>query len=91
MDEATPTIRTFSKSVWLGLTCPQFYSILSKCLEPLAQLAEHLTFNQGVDGSNPSWLAKTMAPWRSGLTHQPFTLAFRGSNPLGVTICGAVV
>ena len=26
-----------------------------------------------------------MAPWRSGLTHQPFTLAFRGSNPLGVT------
>jgi hypothetical protein len=23
---------------------------------PLAQLAEHLTFNQGVDGSNPSWL-----------------------------------
>ena len=27
-----------------------------------------------------------MARWRSGLTHQPFTLAFRGSNPLRVTI-----
>ena len=26
-----------------------------------------------------------MARWRSGLTHQPFTLAFRGSNPLRVT------
>ena len=25
-----------------------------------------------------------MACWRSGLTHQPFTLAFRGSNPLHV-------
>ncbi len=23
--------------------------------EPLAQLAEHLTFNQGVRGSNPRW------------------------------------
>jgi hypothetical protein len=25
-------------------------------LEPLAQLVEHLTFNQGVEGSSPSWL-----------------------------------
>ena len=24
--------------------------------EPLAQLAEHLTFNQGARGSNPRWL-----------------------------------
>ena len=24
--------------------------------EPLAQLVEHLTFNQGVEGSSPSWL-----------------------------------
>jgi hypothetical protein len=24
--------------------------------EPLAQLVEHLTFNQRVEGSNPSWL-----------------------------------
>jgi hypothetical protein len=24
--------------------------------EPLAQSVEHLTFNQGVEGSNPSWL-----------------------------------
>ncbi len=24
--------------------------------EPLAQLVEHLTFNQGVVGSNPTWL-----------------------------------
>ena len=26
--------------------------------EPLAQLAEHLTFNQGARGSNPRWLTK---------------------------------
>ena len=26
-----------------------------------------------------------MARWRSGLTHMPFTHAFRGSNPLRVT------
>ena len=25
-------------------------------LEPLAQLVEHLTFNQRVEGSSPSWL-----------------------------------
>ena len=26
--------------------------------EPLAQSVEHLTFNQGVRGSNPRWLTK---------------------------------
>jgi hypothetical protein len=26
--------------------------------EPLAQLVEHLTFNQRVEGSSPSWLTK---------------------------------
>ena len=26
--------------------------------DPLAQLAEHLTFNQGVRGSNPRWVTK---------------------------------
>ena len=28
----------------------------SHLYEPLAQLVEHLTFNQGVGGSSPSWL-----------------------------------
>ena len=28
----------------------------STICEPLAQLVEHLTFNQGVEGSSPSWL-----------------------------------
>ena len=27
-----------------------------KIYEPLAQLVEHLTFNQRVEGSSPSWL-----------------------------------
>ena len=30
--------------------------------EPLAQLAEHLTFNQGARGSNPRWLTKERTP-----------------------------
>ncbi len=38
--------------------------------EPLAQLVEHLTFNQGVEGSNPSWLTNIsnfyMRTWLSG-------------------------
>ena len=32
--------------------------ILIERLEPLAQLAEHLTFNQRVRGSNPRWLTR---------------------------------
>ncbi len=27
--------------------------------DSLAQLAEHLTFNQGVPGSNPGWITKS--------------------------------
>ena len=30
-------------------------------LEPLAQLVEHLTFNQRVAGSNPAWLTFEIA------------------------------
>ena len=32
----------------------------------------------------PATFTNTMACWRSGLTHQPFTLAFTGSNPVHV-------
>ncbi len=32
--------------------------VASNKYEPLAQLAEHLTFNQGVRGSNPRWFTK---------------------------------
>ena len=53
----------------------------------LAQLGEHLPYKQRVGGSIPS--TSMMARWRSGLTHQPFTLAFTGSNP--VRVIGAVV
>ena len=51
----------------------------------VAQRSEHSVHTRGVSGSNPL-TATIMARWRSGLTHQPFTLAFRGSNPLRVTI-----
>ncbi len=50
--------------------------------EPLAQAVEHLTFNQGVDGSSPSWLTKiSVAPWSSGLRHRPFTAVTRVRIP----------
>ena len=36
--------------------------------DPLAQLAEHLTFNQGAWGSNPQWVTilVTLRVWRNG-------------------------
>lgn len=36
-------------------------SILDSFHDSLAQLAEHLTFNQGVRGSNPRWVTKNRA------------------------------
>ena len=36
--------------------------LLKITYEPLAQLAEHLTFNQGARGSNPRWLTKKKNP-----------------------------
>jgi hypothetical protein len=38
--------------------------------EPLAQLVEHLTFNQRVEGSNPSWLIIFLRVLRNWQTHQ---------------------
>jgi hypothetical protein len=41
--------------------------------EPLAQLVEHLTFNQGVTGSSPVWLTMFyychVRVWRNWQTH----------------------
>ncbi|VXA98881.1 hypothetical protein BACI348_20051 [Bacillus altitudinis] len=36
--------------------------------EPLAQLVEHLTFNQRVEGSSPSWLTIVTRVWRNWQT-----------------------
>ena len=38
----------------------------AKC-EPLAQLVEHLTFNQGVPGSSPGWLTKIIPILRAAV------------------------
>ena len=35
-----------------------YIQALNTHCDSLAQLAEHLTFNQGVRGSNPRWLTK---------------------------------
>src|SRR5690606_33131642 len=58
--------------------------------EPLAQLVEHLTFNQRVEGSNPSWLIHFNFPasvQRGALAQLGERVAgsdeVRGSSPLG--------
>ena len=41
------------------LSCLMYYiQALNTHYDSLAQLAEHLTFNQGVRGSNPRWITK---------------------------------
>jgi hypothetical protein len=37
--------------------------------DSLAQLVEHLTFNQGVPGSNPGWITIFLRMWRNWQTH----------------------
>jgi hypothetical protein len=49
--------------------------------EPLAQLVEHLTFNQGVEGSSPSWLTLTCGSG-SGVEHRLAKARVAGSNPV---------
>ena len=55
--------------------------------DPLAQLVEHLTFNQGVPSSNLGWVTIL---WRVGQAVKtlPFHGGFMGSNPIRVTITG---
>ena len=45
--------------------------------DPLAQMAEHLTFNQGVRGSTPRWVTKTKRADLSAL----FVLLMWGVEP----------
>ena len=52
--------------------------------EPLAQLVEHLTFNQRVEGSSPSWLTILFfVPLVKWLRHRPFTAVTRVRIPYG--------
>ena len=51
---------------------------------PLAQLVEHLTLNQGVEGSIPSWITK-QRPVGQAVKTPPFHGGYKGSNPLRVT------
>ena len=54
--------------------------------EPLAQLVEHLTFNQRVEGSNPSWLTiSSLWPVGQAVKTPPFHGGNTGSNPVRVT------
>ena len=52
--------------------------------EPLAQLVEHLTFNQRVEGSNPSWLTILFGPVGQAVKTPPFHGGNTGSNPVRV-------
>jgi hypothetical protein len=42
--------------------------------EPLAQLVEHLTFNQGVEGSSPSWLTTVVGLLGGVFTEEAFMM-----------------
>ena len=61
--------------------------------EPLAQLVEHLTFNQRVEGSSPSWLTIVFCiskitfniwPLGQAVKTPPFHGGNTGSSPVGV-------
>ena len=55
--------------------------------DPLAQLAEHLTFNQGVPSSNLGWITTfhICGPLVKRSKTSPFHGENMGSNPVGVT------
>ena len=57
--------------------------------DPLAQSAEHLTFNQGVPRSSRGWVT-SLRPLGQAVKTPPFHGGNRGSIPLGVTICGLI-
>jgi hypothetical protein len=52
--------------------------------DPLAQLVEHLTFNQGVSRSNREWVTILRRVGQAVKT-PPFHGGFMGSNPIRVT------
>ena len=59
------TLRFFRKIL---LTSLYVSCIILSCEDdPLAQSVEHLTFNQGVDGSSPSWVTISSEPG----SHEP--------------------
>ena len=64
-----------------------FLAQLQNLLGPLAQLVEHLTLNQGVVGSRPTWV--TMWPVGQAVKTPPFHGGIGGSIPPPVTIVGA--
>ena len=59
----------------------------AKFFDPLAQLAEHLTFNQGVPSSNLGWITTfhIRGPLVKRSKTSPFHGENMGSNPVGVT------
>ena len=59
-------------------------TLLVKRNEPLAQLVEHLTFNQRVEGSSPSWLTIMCWPVGQAVKTPPFHGGNTGSNPVRV-------
>ena len=57
LESSTKFENSVDKSAWI---CYNRQALRKSALayEPLAQLAEHLTFNQRVRGSNPRWLTR---------------------------------
>ena len=59
------------------------------CHGPLAQLAEHLTLNQGVQGSNPWWSTKINPHYCAGFSYYCLQTGSRRSREsLNHPLCG---
>ena len=56
--------RGCKKNSFFRLTAGGFVAIILKLYDSLAQLAEHLTFNQGVRSSNLRWITICNLHWR---------------------------
>ena len=87
--------RGCKKNSVFRLTAGGFVAIILKLYDSLAQLAEHLTFNQGVRSSNLRWVTKrVMNALYAGVAQLVEQLIcnqqVRGSSPFTSSINGGV-
>ena len=86
MNVFNKNVSFFVEIIKKGLTSVPFFVKFNKWLFRRCSPAVQSTrFIPGVSLVQIQPPPPNPARWRSGLTHQPFTLAFMGSNPIRVT------
>ena len=73
----------------LTLACAGSTPAAPAMFDPLAQLAEHLTFNQGVPRSSRGWITN-YGPLVKRASHRPFTAVTGVRFPYGSPIPGTI-